>query len=134
MKRLAGLIVEVTEDLLSTFAYVVKNNLMNAVNLANFILPYLMYFVGQEFYKLHGIKDGYVFGVALIIPIIFDLLTYYTKSIANKIGKGITVPIPQKRFTEVDEDGMVSVDNNRIQELLLYVADLEDWLEKKKLM
>lgn len=134
MKRLAGLIVEVTEDLLSTFAYVVKNNLMNAVNLANFILPYLMYFVGQEFYKLHGIKDGYVFGVALIIPIIFDLLTYYIKSIANKIGKGITVPIPQKRFTEVDEDGMVSVDNNRIQELLLYVADLEDWLEKKKLM
>lgn len=134
MKRLAGLIVEVTEDLLSTFAYVVKNNFMNAVNLANFTLPYLMYFVGQEFYKLHGIKDGYVFGVALIIPIIFDLLTYYTKSIANKIGKGITVPIPQKRFTEVDEDGMVSVDNNRIQELLLYVADLEDWLEKKKLM
>ena len=134
MKRLAGLIVEVTEDLLSTFAYVVKNNLMNAVSLANFILPYLMYFVGQEFYKLHSIKDGYVFGVALIIPIIFDLLTYYIKSIANKIGKGITVPIPQKRFTEVDEDGMVSVDNNRIQELLLYVADLEDWLEKKKLM
>lgn len=134
MKRLAGLIVEVTEDLLSTFAYVIKNNLMNAVNLANFILPYLMYFVGQEFYKLHGIKDGYVFGVALIIPIIFDLLTYYIKSIANKIGKGITAPIPQKRFTEVDEDGMVSVDNNRIQELLLYVADLEDWLEKKKLM
>lgn len=41
-----------------------------------------------------------------------------------------SVPVPSKRFTEVDEDGMVSVEQCRLQEMIVYVADVEDYLER----
>lgn len=51
-------------------------------------------------------------------------------AIRIKGWSGQSVPAPVKRFTEVSDDGMVSVDQNRLQELLLYVADVEDSLER----
>lgn len=135
MKRFFGLLVEITKDALHIIQCVIEDNLMNLANITNFALPYVMYFVGQDLYRLYGVGDGYVVNAVLFAPALLALVIYYTKSIANKIGKGITVPVPAKRFTEVDkEEGMVSIDNDRVQELLLYVADLEDWLEKKGLM
>ena len=73
-------------------------------------------------------------GGEIFIPLIFCILIFFIKSYANKIGKGTTIPIPNKRFTEEDDDGEVSIENRRIQELILYTADLEDWLERKWLL
>lgn len=71
------------------------------------------------------------FGWPLLVPIGFVLVAGYLRWYGNRIGKGVTIPVPSKRFTEVDDDGMVSVDYDRTQELLLYIADLEDWLERR---
>ena len=114
------LIYCVTKDGLVTIKEALKNN--------------LMYFESQRIYKIYGPSSEFIISWELVLPILFALVIYYVKSIANKLGKGITVPAPTKRFTEIDEDGMVSVDMNRIQELLLYMADLEDWLEKKGML
>lgn len=44
-------------------------------------------------------------------------------------------PIPKKRFTEVDEEtGMVSIERDRLQELFIYTADLEDTFERKGML
>lgn len=38
-------------------------------------------------------------------------------------------PIPAKRFTSESRDGEVSIEKNRLQEMILYVSEVEDWLE-----
>ena len=131
MAKLFNIILEVTADTLNNFVYFVKNNLTNFANILNLIIPYVMYFVGQYVVSSRG---SITVGWEICTPIVFIVVIYYLRSAANKIGKGITVPIPDKRFTQVDDDGEVSIEHNRVQELLLYTADLEDWLERKGLL
>lgn len=38
-------------------------------------------------------------------------------------------PVPAKRFTTEYRDGEVTIENSRLQEMILYVCDVEDWLE-----
>ena len=38
-------------------------------------------------------------------------------------------PVPAKRFTTESGDGEVSIEKNRLQEMILYVSEVEDWLE-----
>lgn len=131
MTKLLKVLVEVTVDALCNFVHFIKNNLTNFANVLNLIVPYVMYFMGQcVAFDRGNISVGWEIG----IPIVFVVVIYYLKSTANKMGKGITIPIPDKRFTSVDDDGEVSIEHKRVQELLLYTADLEDWLERKGLL
>lgn len=131
MKKLFKILVEITFEAICSFTYFIKNNLVTFANILNLILPYVMYFLGQ--YLAFSRRDIAV-GREIFVPLIFVVVVYYLKSTANKMGKGITIPLPEKRFTQVDDDGEVSIENKRIQELILYVADLEDWLERKGLL
>ena len=131
MKTFFSIIGAIIVDIILAIDYFIKNNLRNFAWILNFILPYLMYIVGQNVCAERGYLD---IGGELLIPIAFCIITYILRSYANKIGKGTTIPVPDKRFTEVDDDGEVSIQNNRIQELILYLADLEDWLERKGLL
>ena len=56
------------------------------------------------------------------------------KAIGNRAGKGASIPMPSKRFTEVDGDGEVTVEQSRLTELILYTADLEDWFAKRGML
>ena len=131
MKRFFSIMGAIIVDVVRAVDYFITSNLRNFTWILNFILPYLMYIIGQNVYSTRG-----YFGIGgeLFIPIVFCVITYVLRSYANKIGKGTTIPIPDKRFTEVDDYGEVSIPNNRIQELILYLADLEDWLERKGLL
>lgn len=122
---------EVTVDAFHNVVYFVKNNLLKFASFLNLIAPYVMYFIGQY---VAVDKKKIAVGGEVFIPLAFMIVIYYIRSTANKIGKGTTIPIPNKRFTQVDDDGEVSIENNRLQELILYVADLEDWLERKGLL
>lgn len=121
------IILEIVKDTLRNIAYFIESNLRSFAKILNFALPYAMYMLGQRTYKIKLNEE-------LLIPIVVFIMIYLVNSYANKIGKGITIPVPDKRFTEVDDDGEVSIENKRIQELLLYTADLEDWLERKGML
>lgn len=128
--KILKILVEITIDAFRSIIIFFEDNLMKFVNILNVLFPYAMLFYGQYIGETRGISVGW----EILIPLVFAIIVYYLKSVANKIGKGITIPLPSKRFTEVDDDGEVSIENKRIQELLLYMADLEDWLEKKGLL
>ena len=132
MKRFIQIAFEIFIDVVRAASQFVTSNLRNFANILSALLPYVMYLVGQQIcsHNAGQIKVGF----ELLIPLGFCVVIYFLKSAANKIGKGITIPVPSKRFTEVDEDGEVSVQNSRVQELILYLADLEDWLERKGLL
>lgn len=131
MKRFIRILIEIIIDLFLGVKYFVENNIRNFANIIQLVLPFLMLYIGQ----VVAVDRGYIaFGGEIFIPIFVGFIIYLIRSFANKIGKGVTIPKPDKRFTEVDDDGEVNIRQDRIQELILYVADLEDWLERKGLL
>lgn len=131
MKKFLRILIEITLEALYSVGYFIKSNLRNFATILNIALPYVMYFIGQY---VATDRDKIAVGGELFVPILFIILIFYFKSTANKLGKGTTIPLPDKRFTKVDDDGEVSIENKRVQELILYLADLEDWLERKGLL
>ena len=118
---------EITMDIFRNIRYWFDNNARNFPTILNIILPYLMYYLGVK------LKTRQIY-LVLCIPVIVYLISYYSKSYANKINKGSAIPVPSKRFTQEDEFGEVSIDQDRISELILYMADLEDFLSRKGLL
>lgn len=131
MKKFFIISLSILFDMLCCVKHFVENNMRNFAKLLNFLLPYVMYLIGQYVYSTRG---NTAVGSEIFIPVFVCIIIYFIRSFANKIGKGTTIPVPGKRFTEEDEDGEVSIENRRLQELILYVADLEDWLERKGLL
>lgn len=109
--------------LYSEVKYFVKSNLYAAAAFLGFMMPLLCFAVAKMSFPV-----PIVLQVILIACVQFAL--YCAKWYASKIGKGRSIPVPMKRFTQVSEDGEVSVETGRIQEMLLYVADVEDYLER----
>lgn len=131
MNKAYKIMKEITVEFLQSTAYFLTSNMRNFANVLNVSSPYLMYFIGQ--YVVTGDFD-FTYTYYLLIPIAIVLVTYYLHSAANKTGKGNACPVPNKRFTTVSEDGEVSIEQSRLQELLLYMADLEDWMERKNIL
>lgn len=131
MNKIWNIIKEIMIDFLHATTYFLTSNMRNFANILNVSCPYLMYFIGQ--YVQTG-DFKFTYGYDLIIPIIIVMITYFLHSAANKTGKGNACPVPTKRFTTVSEDGEVSIEHSRLQELLLYMADLEDWMERKNIL
>lgn len=131
MKKFIRICLIIMIDLFNSVRYFIVNNLRNFVTLLNIILPYLMLYIGQYVYK---VRDRYAVGGEVFIPLIIGFLIYFVRAYANKIGKGSDIPVPSKRFTSEDDFGEVSISNNRVQELILYMSDLEDWMERKGML
>lgn len=121
------LIKEILSDISVATRYFIKRNLGGFANTLEVILPYLMFWIGLHAYSF--------LDWALIIPVVMLFYIYCLRAAADKLGTGNKIPpIPAKRFTRVDEDGEVSIEYDRIQEVLLYLGDLEDWLERKNML
>lgn len=130
-KGINKMLWEITKEVGYSILYFIESNLRYVAELVNIGLPYGMYLLGQMLVLERG---KFAVGGEVFVPIIVCIVVYYMKEVANRCNKGKRIPIPRERFTEVDEDGEVSIDTSRTQELILYVADLEDWLERRGLL
>lgn len=131
MSKAYNIVKDITIDFLHATTYFLTSNMRGFANTLSVSCPYVMYFIGQY------IQTGdfkFVYSYYLAIPITVVLITYYLHSAANKTGKGNSCPVPIRRFTTVSEDGEVSIEHARLQEMLLYMADLEDWMERKNIL
>lgn len=127
-----NIVKEITIDFLHVVTYFFTTNMRSFANILTVACPYMMYFIGQ-YSKVGNFYFTFNY-YHLLIPIAIVLVTYFLHSAANKTGKGNACPVPAKRFTKVSDEGEVSIEQARLQELLLYVADLEDWMERKNIM
>lgn len=120
--------IEVINDAISRAIQWFWKNVYVIANTVMFLSPYMyMYLASVLTYS-----RGYVaVGGEYLVPVAVALVCGMSKGIADKLGKGIDVPIPAQRFTEIDSDGEVRIPVERSEELILYMADLEDWLEKQ---
>lgn len=124
-------LAEITVGIINTFKYSFLCNLNSMAWTLELCVPYGMYIIGQNV----ALSRGHVgFGGELLIPVVVFVVTYYMREYANRKNKGARIPVPDTRFTTVDDDGEVSIRNDRVQELILYLADLEDWMERKGML
>ena len=94
------------------------------------MLPYSMFYIGQYFYSLEN--KFIVIDLILLLPIITYIIIYIIKGILKKTGNSkSTMPIPKHRFTVLIDDDEVVIKKGMLNELILYVYDLEEWLERK---
>ena len=93
MKRFLKITLAIVLDVVQAIYYFVTNNLRNFARILNFSLPYIMYIIGQN---VSAERGKIAFGGELFIPILFCVVTYYIRSYANKIGKGTTIPVPER--------------------------------------
>lgn len=128
--RFFSIIFAIIVELFLMILDVIGRNLRNLALLLQVGLPYLMWYLGVYLYEERG---KFAVGGELFVPLVVFLVIYFIRSFANHIGKGERIPVPEKRFTEVDE-GEVSVPISRQDEMLFYLADLEDYLERKGYM
>lgn len=98
-------------------------------------LPFFIMMASNYFMYYAGVVDDeFKIGGVLLTPFAFYAVAYIINKVTSRVHvKGTTCPIPNKRFT-TEEDDIVHIDVERLQELTLYMAELEDWFEKKGLM
>lgn len=115
---------------------VVKNALRKAANVVSvgsigtFILwasPAMCIAAAIYAYSTRGY---FAIGGEALLVVLLPGLGFFLRSFADandnfKSG----MPVPERRFTEEYEDGQVNVENDRLQEMILYVADVENWLD-----
>ena len=131
MNKYLRVAIDVVIDILQTVGMWLLNNLRNFASLVNIILPYICLLVGQICYRE---RNEFALGSEIFIPALGFFFIWYLRTFANKVGKGTTIPRPVERFTEISSDGEVSIPQDRVEELILYMADLEDWMERRKLL
>lgn len=67
-----------------------------------------------------------MFWMTVLAQLVCFITSKYLKY--NKVEDN-DFPVPPKRFTSESRDGEVTVENSRLQEMIIYVCDVEDWLE-----
>jgi len=113
--------------LFSEVGYFVVKNLYFMSIVLKIATPYLFLLIVCDLYNSRGY---FGFGGEYAFPIVMYILIYIMQRIANKNNAGNGIPTYPKRFTEETSDGGVSVNQDDIQEMLLYMADVENYLER----
>lgn len=129
VKKFFEIVGRITTDAVYELLYFLNVNMRYFAGTIDIALPYCMYIMGQ---RLAVYRGGVRIGLEIFIPVLCTVLAHYMREFANITGKGKTIPVPEKRFTKVSDDGEVTIDNSRIQELILYMADLEDYMQRKR--
>lgn len=128
--------VRITIDIILEVYYeildIIGSNLRNVALILRTALPYLMWYIGADLYEQRG---RFAVGGEIFIPLVVFVVSYYIRQYANRLGKGERIPVPEKRFTEQgEEDGEYTVETKRIEEMIIYMSKLEDWLQRKGLL
>lgn len=128
--------ISITKDIFVELYYwvidFIGSNLRNMAIILKVTLPYFMWYLGAYLYEDRG---EFAVGGEIFIPLIIFAITGYIRQFANRIGKGERIPLPKERFTEKGEEaGEYRIEEDRIEEMIIYMYNLENWLERKGLM
>lgn len=128
VKRFLELIGEVASDFICGVVFILESNLYNFGMLIDISTPYIMWYIGTALFQDRG---RFAVGGELFLPIALMFIATVFKKSANRRGKGYRVPVARKRFTTEDEYGEISIAEDDIQEIILYLNDVENYIEKR---
>lgn len=92
---------------------------------AVYLIPYVI-IASSYFVSCSAVASMNMFWLTVLTQAVCFITSKYLKySEVEDTG----FPVPPKRFTSESRDGEVSIEKNRLQEMILYVSEVEDWLE-----
>lgn len=106
----------------------IEKNLYSLGEILEIAIPYIMFMLIGDLVEVRG---KFAIGGEIFLPVILLITSRIMKEIANKKGKGKEVPIARKRFTEENENGIIEIKESDIQEIIIYLADVENYIERR---
>ena len=124
--------IEMLKDAWFRLAEGFKNSTLTLSMILFVMTPPICLAVGV--YATHDRGGAVEIGGEWFVPLVLILITAMLRGYANKVGKGVDCPVPEERFTEELGDGEVVVSTERLQEMILYVDDVENYLERRGML
>lgn len=115
-------------ELYHQFKYFISINIKYLIKLIDISIPYIYAYISILLYRD---RNRLIIGYEVLIPIIAYIILSVLNNFLNKINKGYDIPLPRERFTTLNDNGNVSVDNSSINDIILYLYDLEEYLKSK---
>lgn len=115
-------------ELYHQFKYFISINIKYLIKLIDISIPYIYAYISILLYRE---RNSIIIGYEVLIPIIAYIILSILNNFLNKINKGYDIPLPRERFTTLNDNGNVSVDNSSINDIILYLYDLEEYLKSK---
>ena len=115
-------------ELYHQFKYFISINIKYLIKLIDISIPYIYAYISILLYRE---RNNIIIGYEVLIPIIAYIILSILNNFLNKINKGYDIPLPRERFTTLNDNGNVSVDNSSINDIILYLYDLEEYLKSK---
>lgn len=115
-------------ELYHQFKYFISINIKYLIKLIDISIPYIYAYISILLYRD---RNNLIIGYEVLIPIIAYIILSVLNNFLNKINKGYDIPLPRERFTTLNDNGNVSVDNSSINDIILYLYDLEEYLKSK---
>lgn len=128
MKNIFSIVGEAVYEIGCGIRYFFEVNLYNFGLIIEIAAPYIMYYLSAQLTLLRG---KLAVGGEVFLPLVLMIFASFIKKCANKKGKGYRLPINRKRFTSEDEWGEVTISEDDIQEIILYLNDVENYIEKR---
>lgn len=115
-------------ELYHQFKYFISINLKYLIKLIDISIPYIYAYISILLYRE---RNDIIIGYEVLIPIIAYIILSILNNFLNKINRGYDIPLPRERFTTLNDNGNVSVDNSSVNDIILYLYDLEEYLKSK---
>lgn len=115
-------------ELYHQFKYFISINIKYLIKLIDISIPYIYAYISILLYRE---RNNLIISYEVLIPIIAYIILSVLNSFLNKINRGYDIPLPRERFTILNDNGNVSIDNSSINDIILYLYDLEEYLKSK---
>ena len=114
--------VKTKRKLKNFFNFYYRHGLRPLAKIIIFFAPYMTLFLHECVNDIRA---------SIIFPIIVFICCSLMLAIANENNVGDDFPLPFKRFTKDDEFQGIAVKKEDVNDMIMYVNDLENWLERK---
>ena len=91
-----------------------KDNTRYFSRLMIIIGPVLFMVLGAMVVRM-GLESDFVVVLLFAFAVLWPILSLFLKGYSDRIGKGVIAPIPTKRVTSKEEDGLLTVRQDRVQ-------------------
>lgn len=118
------------ESFLNKFGYFVKINANYFSIMFKYSCPFVMLWLGQYAALERG---KFAVGGEILLAIVFLVFENYFKGYARKNNTGDALPMARKRFTVEDGNGEISIDRKDLEEMIIYVNEIENYIEREGL-
>lgn len=120
-EKIMVILIQTLLELLISLKYAIIEEIDKIAIIIQMLIPVLIAKTNLDFVRM------------IILSCIITLIVKYIKEVGYKLNntneRGI--PISRKRFTKRDGNGLIGINEEDMQEAILYLCDIEDYMRSR---